>query len=240
MTAASIGRLGAILLALTVVACAAAPRVAPIEPEGNLAVLGPGPSFAIETLSSEWAVSGRSTIAARQISLAQKDGVPALRVINDKEPFVVVRRTNTPLILTPYLSWAWSMAPYEGGGAHPVRLVIGFSGGARGGGSQSSAWLGSELPPHDRALSIAWGESALQRGTLTETGSSRSVPRYTVRGGREQASAWWLETLDLASLYSQAWPQDDSANVRIVFVGLAAEGSRQPSEADISGIQLSR
>ena len=236
----SIGRLGAVVLALSVAACAAVPRVAPIEPEGNLAVLGPGPSFAIETLPSDWAVSGRSTIASSQISAIQKDGVPALHVVNDKEPFVVVRRTNAPMILTPYLSWAWRMAPYDGVGTHPVRLVIGFSGGARGGGSQSLPWLGSELPPHDRALSIAWGESALQRGTLSETGSGRNVPRYTVRGGREQASAWWLETLDLAGLYSQAWPQDESAKVRIVFVGLAAEGARPPSEADISGIQLSR
>jgi hypothetical protein len=225
-----------------VAACAAVPRATPVEPEGQLSVLGPGPGFTPANLPDDWAIDGHNQSAMRQLAVIQKDGVPALKVVNGKDSFVIVRRTEASLLVTPFLSWAWSMAAYDGG-SHPVRLVIGFSGGTPengSGGNQTFRWLGSDLPPHDRALSLAWGESALQRGTLTETGPGRAVPRYTVRGGREQVGAWWLETLDLSDLYAQAWPADNRNRVRIVFIGIAAEGGRPSSEADISGVVLSR
>ena len=223
--------------------CDSLPSPVPPEPEGRLAVLGPSPSFSLTALPTDWAIEGRAEFASRLVSVTQKDGVPALRVINGDEPFVVVRRIDAALIVTPYLSWAWSMSPYEGS-VHPVRMVVGFSGGISGVATrvpQALPWMGSELPPHDRILSLAFGDSALQRGTLrmSDTGN-QAVPRYIVRGGREQTGSWLLETLDLAGIYAQAWPNDESADVRIAFIGLAAEGGRPPSEAAISGIQLSR
>lgn len=223
--------------------CDSLPAPASLEPEGRLAVLGPSPSFSLLALPTDWAIEGRSDVASRLVSVTQKDGVPALRVINGKEPYVVVRRIDSALIVTPYLSWAWSMSPHDGS-VHPVRVVVGFTRGPSGAAARNPQvlpWMSSELPPHDRALSLAFGDSALQRGTLRMSDpGSQTVPRYTVRGGREQTGSWWLETIDLAGIYTQAWPNDDPAGVRIAFIGLAAEGSRPPSEAAISGIQLSR
>ena len=94
----------------------------------------------------------------------------------------------------------------------------------------------------DRALSLTWGESALQRGTLSPPPESdnRAAPRYSVRGGRENAGSWWLETVDLYDLYHRSWPKDDAGKTQVVFIGVAAAGNRPPAPAYISGIVLSR
>ena len=233
----------AAMLLLLVGACAEIPRVTPTPFNSRFPVLGPNPSFSLSTLPGDWAVEGRSDIAPEQLDLTQKDGVPALAVTNGKRGFILVRRIDSSLIVTPYLSWSW-LLEYQKNPFHPVRLIIGFHGGApesRSWGSQPFRWLGSELPPHDRALSLAWGDSALQRGTLSESDPTRrSIARYVVRGGRENVGTWWLETLDLMALYRKAWPDDEFNRSRIVFIGLAAEGGRAPSPAYISGIVLSR
>ena len=91
-------------------------------------------------------------------------------------------------------------------------------------------------------MRLTWGESALQRGTFTvpPPGSANEAPRYTVRGGRENAGAWWLETVDLSDLYRQIWPQDDSARAQVVFIGITASARRAPAPAYVSDITLSR
>jgi hypothetical protein len=236
------GAVAAVLL-LFASACAEVPRVTPTPFNSRFPVLGPNPSFSLATLPSDWAVEGRSDIAPGQLELTQKDGVPALAVTNGNRGLILVRRIDTSLFVTPYLSWSW-LLEYQNHPFHPVQLIIGFHGGtpeSRSWGSQPFRWLESKLPPHDRALLLAWGHSALQRGTLAESiPTQHSISRYVVRGGRENVDTWWLETLDLMALYRKAWPNDDFNRSRIVFIGLAVEGGRDPSPAYISGIVLSR
>jgi hypothetical protein len=179
------------------------------------------------------------------LQIVVKDGVPSLKITNAEDTFIVVRRTKAMMLATPFLSWSWFIEPPSTSGYHPVRLVIGFYGGnpaSRSRGSQPFRWLESSLPAHDRAISLTWGESALQRGTLTTPppGSTNAAARYTVRGGRENAGSWWLETVDLSDLYRQVWPKDDSAKAQVVFIGIAAAAGRAPAPAHVSGIILSR
>lgn len=232
-----------VLLLSVIAGCAETPRIGVPEPESRLTVLGPVASSSVETLPGDWTNRGRSEIDPQQVEVVRRDGIPALRVQNGKESFVLVRRIDSALIVTPYLSWSWNMGPYESG-IHPVRLIVGFHGGApdsHGIGIQPLRWLGSDLPPHDRAMSFTWGDSALQRGSLTDVEPGKpSVPRYVVRGGREHGGTWWLETLDIAQLYGRAWPGDAMPRAKIVFIGIASEGGRPPSEANFSGILLSR
>jgi len=92
---------------------------------------------------------------------------------------------------------------------------------------------------------LVWGDSALARGDLSPAGDVASAgpadraPRFTVRGGRENTGQWWVETADLADLYTRAWPRDDHRRVRIVFVGIASAADGDAG-AHLSGIVLSR
>lgn len=216
-----------------------------VAPEGLLNVLGPFPGFTPVALPGDWAIEKDGDLTEEQLKVVNKEGVPALKITNGEDSFIVVRRTDAMMLATPFLSWSWFIEPPSTSGFHPIRMVIGFYGGdpaSPSRGSEPLRWLGSSLPAHDRALSLTWSESALQRGTLNkpEAENPRAAPRYTVRGGRENAGSWWLETVDLSDLYRQAWPKDEMGSVKVVFIGIAAAGGREPAPAHVSGIVLSR
>jgi hypothetical protein len=67
----------------------------------------------------------------------------------------------------------------------------------------------------------------------------RPAPRYVVRGGRENAKIWWLDTVDLSALYAGTWPEDDIGRVQIVFVAVAAAANARVG-AHVAGIMLTR
>lgn len=245
--------MGAAMLVAMVTACTYAPPpplpAMVMVPDGRLAILGPDPWFSMQILPQDWGVAGAGDDAAERLFVVRKQGIPSLHVINGDKGFVVARRTNAFLLSTPFLSWSWNMS-HQGRGMHPVRLVIGFFGGDRTatiGGAGTYAWKGSDLPPFDRLLSVAWGDSALQRGNLTYGGGSNPAPapreaqaRYVVRGGREHTQSWWLENVDLAKTYGRLWSEDDIRAAKVVFIGVAADGGRAPVEAYVAGIVLSR
>lgn len=228
--------------ALAVAACEA-PRAVYAEAADNLDILAPLPGFTPARLPAGWLIDGAAEAAREGIIVVEEGGVPALKVVNGKQGFVLARRTRAVLLATPYLSWAWNVESH-GAGLHPINLVIGFLGGGRengGRGSRPLTWLGKALPPHDRILAIAWGDSALNRGSLTPASADKpGMRRYVARGGRENSGSWWLETVDLSQIYSRAWPGDDIGRARVTFIGLAAAGGRSPAAAHISGLKLSR
>jgi hypothetical protein len=230
----------ALAAALGVAACET-PRAVPIEADGaadNLEILAPLPGFTPARLPAGWIFDGAGETAREGITVADKAGVPALKVVSGKREFVLVRRTRAVLLATPYLSWAWNVEAH-GAGLHPITLVIGFLGSAQG--SQPLTWLGKALPAHDRIVAIAWGDSALSRGSLMPAAADKPGRRlYVARGGRENSGSWWLETVDLSRIYSRAWPGDDIGRARVAFIGLAAAGGPTPGAAHISGIKLSR
>jgi len=232
----------AVAAAIALASCAV-PRVS-VDPSGRMEVLGPEHGFSPTSPPPGWVDDGDT---GGRIVVVSQAGVPALRVRPGDGAFVYARRTDAVLLAAPYLSWAWNMDAQRAG-SHPVRLVVGFHGGdpkSPSWGSQPLAWLGSALPPHDRVLMLVWGESALARGNLApptdraSTVPADRAPRFTVRGGRENTGQWWIETADLADLYSRAWPRDDHRRARIVFVGIASTAQGEAG-AHISGIVLSR
>ncbi len=225
-------------------ACSVVPQ-ARIAPEGFLKVLGPFTGFSLIALPDDWTIEKDGTLHESQLQVMDMQGVPSIKVTNGSDSFVVVRRIQAMMLATPFLSWSWNIEPPSTPRYHPVRLVVGFNGGDplhSSRGSEPLRWLGSDLPPHDRALSLTWGESALQRGTLSlpPKPDSRAATRYIVRGGRENAGSWWLETVDLYDLYCRIWPGDEAEKTQVVFIGVAAAGKRPPAPAYISGIVLSR
>ena len=230
------------ILASLLTACA--PPLAKVEPEGRLDVLGPFPGFAEKDLPDDWVFAGPSKSRTYLTSIVL-EGVPALRIENDPDGYSAVLRTQAMMLATPFLSWAWNMETVEGGD-HPTRLVVGFldeDPEATTWQSRTLGWLGQDLPPHKRAISIAWGESALERGNFTipaTVGDNLAAPRYVARGGRENTGQWWLETIDLAELYARAWPGEKMSHIRISFIGIATEPGREATLAHISGVRLDR
>lgn len=220
-----------------------------IGPDGRLDVLGPIPGFVKKDgLPGEWVLEGPARAWKENLTAVTHDGIPALKVTAGDEQFVTALRTQALMLATPYLSWSWNME-IDDGGFHPVRLVVGFErskNGAMRWQSRPQDWFGGTLPPHERALTIAWGESALERGSLHLPKEPTAAARYVARGGRENTYAWWLETVDLAALYTQIWPDEDLSRVRITFIGVATEkapssrGLSSPATAYISGVRLSR
>jgi hypothetical protein len=212
-----------------------------VDEAGTLDVLGPTRDLTAGGLPGDWAIEGDVTRA--QLAVAERAGVPALRLVNGEKGFVLVRRTQALLLATPYLSWSWNMDDH-GQGHHPVRLIVGFWGGnpeSASWGSRPFVGLGTSLPPHDRSLAIAWADSALKRGSLVlPSAGDRHVPLYVLRGGRENAGVWWFETADLAELYRRLWPNDRVERVQVMFIGLAVAGGRPNAPAYVSGLRLSR
>ena len=61
--------------------------------------------------------------------------------------------------------------------------------------------------------------------------------RYTARG-TDNTGSWWFETVDLSDIYRHAWPGDDTANTRIMFIGIASAAGKRASPVYLSGIRF--
>lgn len=216
---------------------------ATVDPTGRMEVLAPAPGFSASKAKRGWAVAGETGEAGARFETTNRGGVPALRIVNGRKTSILFRHTDAILTVSRYLSWAWNMGPHEGT-QHPVRIVVGFHGGdpeSGSWGSQPTVWIGSQLPPYDRMLTLGWDISALRRGHLGALRENPRAPRlYTVRGGSENTGNWHLETVDLADIYRMAWPRDDVIRAKIMFIGIAALGNAVPTVADVSGLVLSR
>lgn len=229
-------------LALSLAACAQTPRtVVPSQPgpEGHLTIMTPGQRLNLDAPPADWIISGGEDDGIPSIATVTQDGVAALEIKSGPHRVIAVRQVNAMMLATPFLSWSWNLSNH-GAGIHPVRLVVGFYGGAPA--DTKTGGQGNNIPPHDRALALVWGDTALKRGALSLPPPDRplEVPVYTLRGGRENTRKWWFETVDLSNLYAKAWPLDDFRHVRITFVGLAAAPTETIVRGRISGISLTR
>ncbi|MCW8916883.1 MAG: DUF3047 domain-containing protein [Magnetovibrio sp.] len=206
-------------------------------PEGLLTVMGSTSALNLNAPPSDWVIVGGDNNTVPVLSNVTMGGIHALELRSGQNPVIAVRKVDAMMLATPYLSWSWHLSNH-GAGIHPVRLVIGFEGGLREGDETGSR--GADLPEHDRALTLVWGDSALRRGALSLPPIERpfEAPVYTVRGGRENTRTWWSEAVDLSSLYAQAWPQDNHRRVRIKFIGLAAAHSPSVVRGRIAQIVL--
>ncbi len=90
------------LLLVVLAGCAIAPRTA-VGPRGLLEVLGPAPGFTPQALSGDWIAEGYEGTQSSELAVIRLDGVPALRIVNGMDGFLVVRRTQAMLLATPYL-----------------------------------------------------------------------------------------------------------------------------------------
>jgi len=67
-----------------------------------------------------------------------------------------------------------------------------------------------------------------------------NVKYYAQRGGFEQSNMWHNEIVDLSLIYNRAWPGENSGNVIVTFIGMAAQSNIAPAGITFSSIRLSR
>jgi len=203
--------------------------------------------FEIENLPPDWIVTG--DVSPTQVTGGRATGYPMIGVTSGASAFLVARRTDAHLAVTPFLHWAWSV--HKGAAeVHPVRIVAGIrsqpqDNEKRGflAGLMATMSGNRGLPAHDRLISVLWGKSALQRGMvspITTAAKGRRQVHYTARGGRENAGSWWDDSLDLSRLFRESWPNDDVLAARVVFIGVVSQPSPTPQTMAIGGLRLSR
>ncbi len=228
-------------LLLMLVGCT--PPSAQVDLTGQINVFGPAAEISLSNLADDWVALGADPEDHAEIT-ATADG-PSMRVSGGPKPYALVRRVDASLLATPFLSWSWRVEAVDRA-IHPARMTIGIRDNPeRRGGWRPPVGLGASrgLPEFDRTITIAWGNSALNRGSwknmMSESTATASV-RYVVRGGRENAGRWWRETIDLGEIHALAWPGLDRAESRIVFIGITVTANPTAASADFAAIKLSR
>ena len=229
-----------LLLGLLIIACTK-PIQSTIGPNGSMDILGPVSSSITSPILDGWITTPPPSLG--QFSVVQLKGITALKVVSGTKGVITVKKSQASLLATPYLSWAWNMEAQDNG-EHPVRLFVGFQNTAK----QTRPWLqsliglGETLPYHDRMLSLTWGDSALQRGTIktNSTSDPKILAQFTVRGGQENSGTWWFEQIDLYDIYRQAWPIDRIERTQITFIGVGIAPANTRATGFISGLRLSR
>jgi hypothetical protein len=213
--------------AATLVGCAGKPPAPLPSANGRSVVLGPEPGFNPAALPADWFVTPRR--GADRFRVVDVSGTPVLRVETPGGP-LLGRQLAMPLLATPYLHFGWYLDPglYDGGPRdglpRGLRLLVGFKGGLPGGAQLLDRVFTGDLPVHDRFIELRFGgigaarpeEAWLEFVALNDRGTRR-VMRASDRG---QSGRWFVEAIDLASLYREYWTRDRMAQVEIVFVAV--------------------
>lgn len=214
--------------------------VSSVQPDGSLIILGPGEHFARDFESGKWSRSG--DIGPASLVVTEKASKKALLFPPGDSEYTILRPVDAILLSTPYLGWSWLLEPTEAE-APDISLLVGFLSpqGTDKDASFDTLPEAADKTPANRAFELRWAASALQRGNLSALApEGKDLPRYMVRGGRENMGQWWREGVDLSNIYSRLWPGEDPARTRIVFVAIRAGKNRIDAPAFFADVRLFR
>ncbi|HLF59026.1 MAG TPA: hypothetical protein VI732_05290 [Alphaproteobacteria bacterium] len=215
-------------------------RAGVVDPYRQILVIGPNPRFDSARLPETWYVATRGSEAPKFVT-AEKDGVLALRLDGDPDGAIIGRKFHLPLLNMPYLRWGWYVdrpvpaakrANVEAGVGEPsvlLRVVVGFRDSA-GNDPDEGAADTHEAPKIDRAISLEW--------RADEAVGHAAEGSVVMRAGRGDSGKWIIEAVDLSRIYSKAWPQNQIANARIVFVAVGAGPTRTPATGYVAEVVL--
>ncbi len=249
-----VGLLAGALLALC--ACASPEHTANADVAmgagGRITVVGPDPDFDAARLPAGWYALEVGGDAGTEFSLAEKQGVLALRLENEGGGALLGRHVRAPLLAMPYLRWGWhleSVGEQPQGQLLPDRpadlsvplfLFVGFRGGAPG-GQPAADWgnraAGGNKPRFDRALVLAWGGNAL---TPVGLDAASAPPRLVLHEGLRDAGRWAMEVVDLSQLYARLWPLDRMGDAEVVFIATGAGPTSHRSVGYVAEVVLSK
>lgn len=119
--------------------------------------------------------------------------------------FELGRRTNISVLASPYLSFDWLMNASAQAGE--TELVLGFRAQSQGDWRESD--LGAGKPPVDHVIRLPIGSSI------------------------SNAAEWQRDYFDLSALHRRYWPDTDTVDVRLVWIGVASSPDQR---ADVAGV----
>ena len=230
-----------IALCITALLNACGKPVVKVALDSTLTILEPRRDYSYEQMKEKWVVIGDIKETIPRLHIEKKEHF--LAIASNRTPFAVLRPIKAQLLATPFLSWTWRIAQ-DTQPISTLQLAIGFMDEK----TKNDAWYFSRfwepsLPPFSRSLTIEWGLSALERGSLRvskKDRDGRSVARYVARGGLENQGRWWREHIDLSLLHSKAWPELDMRDTQIVFAGFILNKHNSTVAGHLKKISLSR
>ena len=228
-------------LCITALLNACGKPVVEVALDSTLTILEPRRDYSYEQMKEKWVVIGDIKKTIPRLHIENKEHF--LAIAPNRTPFAVLRPIKAQLLATPFLSWTWRIAQ-DTQSISPLGLAIGFMDHK----IKNNAWYlsgfwGPSLPPFSRSLTIEWGRSAHERGSLWVSKKDReggSVARYVARGGLENQGRWWREHIDLSLLHSKAWPELDMRDTQIVFAGFIIKKHNSTIAGHIKKVSLSR
>ena len=226
---------------ITVLLHACAKPVVEVTLDSTLVILEPKRDYSYDQMREKWLVFGDIYETGPRLHVENNEHF--LAIAPSSTPFTALRLIKAHLLATPFLSWTWRIAE-ETQPNSSLRLVLGFIDKTiKNKPWYLSGFWGTDLPPFSRSLTIEWGKSALERGSLRvskKDQKGRSLAHYIARGGRENQGRWWREYIDLSLLHSKAWPELDMRNTQIVFAGFVINKHHSKLASHIKKISLSR
>lgn len=153
---------------------------------------------------------------------------------------VVGRRLDQKLSDLPFLTWNWRRRPPDMGPPEtltddaPMRLIVGFDGGASLRPPLAKPRRDAELPPSDRALVVVWSNHPWEAGAADRDGP---WGRFIAHGG-EADDQWWQQSVDLVDLHSRLWPEIPVGEVRVAWIAVGVRRTEGRSLGEIAGITL--
>lgn len=213
------------------------PLVAPyVDPYAQAMVIGPSPNFDLARLPAHWYAATATSGNVPKITLAQQQDVLSLRLIADSQGAIVGRKINIPLLNMPFLRWGWLLEPQAAAapaptvaGAEPevwLRVVVGLQTSL----DPQPGTIAQGPPQIDRTMSLEWradgGHPTAAHGSVA------------MKVGAAEAGKWIFEAVDLSRIYSAAWPDDNIAAARIVFVAVGAGPAAVPGAGYIAEVVL--
>lgn len=215
---------------------ASRPLVAPyVDPYTQAVVIGPSPNFDLANLPAHWYAATATSGNVPKITLVQQQGALSLRLVADSQGAIVGRKVNIPLLNMPYLRWGWLLEPQAAAPAPTaansepevwLRVVVGFQTSL----DQHPGTIAQGPPQIDRTMSLEWRANAEH-----PPAAQGSV---AMRAGAAEAGKWIFEAVDMSRIYSAAWPEDNIAAARIVFVAVGAGPTAIPGAGYIAEVVL--
>ena len=204
----------AVVLSFAMAGCSNGPdRRAAVQAHGDAqaVVMDFAHPPALDALPAGWQHRTFWTRPPMQLSLAEKDGVPAIRLATDASASMLMRAVDIDLNDYPLLAWRWLVEkPIQSsvderthaGDDHPARLFISFKSGT---GEKHS-------------MEVIWGNRLLHAGDYKFI---KDFPHYVANGGDENVGRWFTERIDLLAIYRKLWGEPGGASgARVTDIGL--------------------
>jgi hypothetical protein len=221
------------MVTLALAACGAADRSAALVPkpgEPVVTVMDFSRPLPLDPLPPGWQHRKFWTRRPMDISFAEKDGVPAIRLATRGSASMLFRHVDVKLADYPVLAWRWYVErPIESpidertrdGDDHPARIFLTFTG------------------PGDarKSMEIIWGNKVLHAGDTKVIGG---FPHYVANGGNENVGRWHAERVDLRDLTRRFWPGNSFDRIIDVALFCDSDETHTASVAYFADVKLER